>query len=263
MLLITYAKWVKRSRIIKNIKRCFKMKEYYYSKEALVKYLIDNIPEYKEYHEKEKEWWGEDKRTYHTEIGCLLDFTGKEIDNENTKYLPFIFNLIEELVECDDENADNAAWTMFLEDIPRETCDIHPKFSVDACRKYLGPKSLKALEIINAPLSPEVLLRLEKEKQYKASIKPFLLDSLYRDINDYKEFREENIKKWHEEGLDRPLPVEMVTLLEFVKAKLVNEDHNTIKKILDLVAKTAEYAQEDHETQKLLEHWYNILKNQK
>ncbi|XVN41712.1 MAG: hypothetical protein RCO49_04295 [Rickettsia endosymbiont of Argas persicus] len=97
------------------------MKEYYYSKEALVQYLIDNIPEFKEYWESEKKWRNTN-RTYHTEIKCLLRFVDDEIEHDNIRHLPFIFNLIEELVECGNEDAENAAWTMFLEDIPEKPC---------------------------------------------------------------------------------------------------------------------------------------------
>jgi len=234
------------------------MKEYYYSKEALVQYLIDNIPEYQEYHEREKEGWEDYEITYHTEMGWLLDFTGEEINNERTKYLPFIFNLIEELVECNDENAENAAWTIFLEGLPYLP-DKYCTFSLDAYSKYLGPKSLEALEIINAPPDPAIVLQREKEKQYKASIIPFLLESLNNKIKDYSKFREEDIKKWKEEGQIRPLPVEMTTLLEFVKIKLANDDLETVKKILRSVKQTSEYAKEDSYFHELLEHWYNIF----
>ncbi|XVN41711.1 MAG: hypothetical protein RCO49_04290 [Rickettsia endosymbiont of Argas persicus] len=140
--------------------------------------------------------------------------------------------------------------------------DRFPKFSVEACRKYLGPKSLKALEIINAPPDPAIVLRWEKEKQYKASIPPFLLESLNNKIEGYDKFREEDIKKWKEEGQVRPLPVEMTTLLEFVKIKLANKDHEIVTKILDSVKETAEYAKDEPYFHELLEHWYKILKSQ-
>ncbi|MGX6960780.1 MAG: hypothetical protein ACIPMY_06215 [Rickettsia endosymbiont of Pentastiridius leporinus] len=232
-----------------------------YSKEALVQYLIQNISEYKEYWKKEIEGWEKSERTFHLEMISLLHFTKNQIEQNETKHLRFIFNLIENLLDCGNEDADNAAWTIFLEGLPYLP-DKYCTLSFDAYNKYLGPKSLKALEIINAPPDPEIVLRWEKAKQYKASIPAFLLESLNNKIKDYNKFREEDIKKWKEEGQTRPLPVEMTTLLEFIKIKLANKDHETITKILDSVKETAEYAKDEPYFHQLLEHWYKILKSQ-
>jgi len=229
-----------------------------YSKEALVQYLLDNVTEYKEYRKRAREGWEDYEITYHTEMRWLLRFTKIQIAQNETKYLRFIFNLIENLLDCNDEDADNAVWTMFLENMPY-TPDKYYTFSLDAYSKYLGPKSLKALEIINAPLDPKIISQREREKQYKASIIPFLLESLNSKIEEYEKFREEDIKKWKEEGQIRPLPVEMTTLLEFVKIKLANDDLETVKKILRSVKQTTEYAKEDSYFHELLEHWYNIF----
>lgn len=89
-----------------------------------------------------------------------------------------------------------------------------------------------------------------------------MLESLNSQIKDYSKFREEDIRKWKEEGQVRPLPVEMTTLLEFVKIKLVNDDKESIKKILKSVEQTAEYAKDDSYFYALLNHWYNILEKQ-
>lgn len=57
-----------------------------------------------------------------------------------------------------------------------------------------------------------------------------MLKSLNNKIEEYKEFREEDIRKWKEEEQIRPLPVEMTTLLEFVKIKLANNNHENVTK---------------------------------
>lgn len=102
-----------------------------YSKEVLVQYLINNVAEYEEYHKQAREGWEDYEITYHTEMRWLLRFTENQIAQNETKHLRFIFNLIENLLDCNNEDADNAAWTMFLEGLPYLP-DKYCTFSLEA-----------------------------------------------------------------------------------------------------------------------------------
>jgi hypothetical protein len=147
-----------------------------YTQENFLQYLFNNIPEYKQYWVNASKGWEdsldyshleylfydkpedkqclldilkkrEDKpyfRTFGMEAQTLLWFTVSEIEKGNSRYLKLIFDLIEDMLNSDNEDAQYAAYMMFLESLYFRSDELPSNLY----SKYLGSKSKEAIDEI-------------------------------------------------------------------------------------------------------------------
>ena len=118
-----------------------------HSKYTFLQYLFDNIPEYKQYWlvNDFKRWQrAPELRTLGIAVATLLWFTEDELKQGRNKHLKFIFDLIENMLNSDNEDAQYAAYMMFLESLYFRNDEI----PYNLYSKFLGHKSKEAMREI-------------------------------------------------------------------------------------------------------------------
>ena len=121
-----------------------------YTEEKFLQYLFDNIPSYREYHFNEYKWWKNDNKSKNLglETMVLLHFTVDELEEGNTQYLKFIFNLIEDMLNSDNEDAQYAAYMMFLDSLFNTSSHSDTTVPYNLWVHLLGSKSKEAIKEI-------------------------------------------------------------------------------------------------------------------
>ncbi|MFK7974469.1 MAG: hypothetical protein AB8B66_06415 [Rickettsiaceae bacterium] len=111
-----------------------------YTKNLFIQHLINNIPEYKKYWLNDIDGWLPSKRTLNTETGTLLHFMVDEIEEGRDKYLPFIFDLVEDMLKSGDEAAEYAAYMMFLESLNWSSSHSDRQISLYKMGAFIRPE---------------------------------------------------------------------------------------------------------------------------
>ena len=128
-----------------------------FTKDIFLQYLFDNISEYKEYWLEESWVDTPEEADIGVEANILVRFTIDEIKKGNTKYLKFIFDLIEDMLNSDDEQvSEYAAYITFMEDLYNITSHDDSNILYNTYNPLLGPLSRQAMDNIHE--SPSSLM---------------------------------------------------------------------------------------------------------
>ena len=122
-----------------------------YTKYTFLQYLFDNISEYKEYwlvNDFERWKRAPELRTFGIAAHTLLSFTIDEIEKGSNKYLKLIFNLIEDMLNSDNEDAQYAAYMMFLDSLFNTSSHSDTTVPYNLWVHLLGSKSKEAIKEI-------------------------------------------------------------------------------------------------------------------